>query len=112
MQGLREEGRVSAGLLATSLSLGSSPMREEALKLQRQTCSRPAADGGWRAEMGILPVLSGMSEETKSRASREFRLVCALGLIRWEETWHPRHQLWHLGSPRRAVGAQHSPQGP
>ena len=36
-------------------------MRAEALKLPSQTCSRSTADGGWRAELGVLPVLSGIS---------------------------------------------------
>lgn len=34
-------------------------MEKENSKLQSQTCSLPAADGG--TKLGVLPVLSGMS---------------------------------------------------
>ena len=101
-------------------------MRAEALKLPSQTCSQSTADGGWRAELGVLPVLSGMSEKTKSGAFREFCLLCALGLIRREETQYPytspgtrefQKELRALGmahrvhelSPRAATGAPRLP---
>ena len=109
MQSLREEGKVSVGPAGDQPVPGIHQVQAEALKLPSQTCSRSAADGGWRAELGVLPVLSGMSEKTKSRAFREFWLLCALDLIRREETRYPYTSpgTWEFQKELRALSMAH-----
>lgn len=90
MQGLREEGHFLPGSLAARLSPRPDQKEEDAPMLQSQTCSQPVADGGWRTELGVLPVLSEMSGIKTSRSSGKFCLVCSLDLTVYEETWAPQ----------------------